>query len=223
MKPSVFIPEPISASGMYLLEPALEIIAPWTDGGEWSAEESGSTLRASDAVIVRLFRVGREDLENSPRLQVIGKHGVGVDNIDVQAAAQLGIPVVHTPTANSNAVAEHTLALMMALSRRIEPASQAVKQGRFAERDHFQGVELAGKTLGVVGLGRVGRRVAEMAVRGLGMVVVGYDPLILLTPHISSSTKESLVRMARGAAQGVIDVLEGKIPEFVYRLENQRR
>ena len=82
----------------------------------------------------------------------------------------------------SNAVAEHTLALMMALSRRIEPASQAVKQGRFAERDHFQGVELAGKTLGVVGLGRVGRRVAQMAARGLGMVVVGYDPFIQVDP-----------------------------------------
>lgn len=319
-KPTVFIPEPISSAGMDLLEPAASVVGPGPGAAAWSEEKSRSTLRVSDAVIVRLFRVGREDLENAPRLRVIAKHGVGVDNIDVRAAAALGVAVVHTPTANSNAVAEHTLALMMALARRIEPAFRAVKEGRFADRLQYRAVELRGKTLGVVGLGRVGRRVAEMAARGLGMEVIGYDPLVakvqsgfpvsledsvekvfeksdfltfhvpltpqtrelvnertlsllkadcrivntsrggvideaalvraleenrlagaaldvfadeplggdhplcrapntLLTPHISSSTKEALDSMARDAARGVLDVLEGRIPEFPYRLE----
>ena len=174
MKPTVFIPEAISVAGVDLLEPAARVVGPQT--GAWSEERSKAALRTSDGVIVRLFRVGREDLENAPRLRVVAKHGVGVDNIDVEAAAELGITVVHTPTANSNAVAEHTVALMMALARRIEPAFRAVKEGRFAERIHYRAVELRGKTLGVVGLGRVGRKVAQIAAGGLGMDVVGYDP-----------------------------------------------
>jgi D-3-phosphoglycerate dehydrogenase len=320
MKPMIFIPEPIAEAGIDVLRPKFTCITPWADDKELGDEESRTLLHASDAVIVRLYEITREDFENSAQLKVVAKHGVGVDNIDVRAAAERKIPVVYTPTANLNAVAEHTVALMMALSRRIEPAMQAVKQGRFAERTSFQGVELAGRTLGVVGLGRIGTRVAEIAALGLSMNVIAFDPFtenlpdncpftleksiedlfkvsdfltfhvpltpdthhlingdrlklltpecriintsrgkvideaalvdalksgkvagaaldvfedeplpknhplcaapnILLTPHISSSTEESLNRMAVDSAQGVLDVLEGRSPQFPFRLE----
>ncbi len=320
MSPTVFIPEPISSKGIELLKSKVDIVAPWLENKEWSEEESRSLLNSSNAVIVRLFKVGKEDIDRSSDLRVIAKHGVGVDNIDLQAAAERQIPVVYTPTANSNAVAEHTIALMMALARKIGPAAETVRQGRFSERIQFQGVELAGKTLGVIGLGRIGKRVAEIASKGLGMRVVAYDPFvqlvegdedivvagrvekvlgesdflslhvpltaetkhlingktiellktdcrilntsrgaiidervlvkalqeggiagaaldvfeeepiptdhllctapnILLTPHISSSTKESLDRMAVDAAQGVLDVLEGRPSRYPYPME----
>jgi phosphoglycerate dehydrogenase-like enzyme len=245
---------------------------------------------------------------------------VGVDTIDVAAATARRIPVVFTPMANANAVAEHSITLMLALARNLFPASLAVREGRFRERDKFVGVELAGKTLGVIGLGRIGRRVAEMARHGFAMDVHAHDPLVakesydgpaviedsleavlriadfltlhvpllpetrqllnverlrllkpgcrlintsrggvieesalaeallagrlagaaldvfeqeplpanhpflvtpntLLTPHISSSTREAMERMARDAAQGLLDVLQGRKPEWLVNPE----
>jgi len=313
MKPVVFVPEPIAPSGLNVLQAQCQCVMPW----EHDTQVDRKALYSADAVIVRLFRIDEQDIKQSKRLKVIAKHGVGVDNIDIQAATAAGIPVVYTPTANANAVAEHTLALMLALSRQIAPASAATKEGRFSDRGRFQGVELAGKTLGVIGLGRVGSRVAQMAALGLQMSVKAYDPFMrkgsypgpailedsleslirsadfltlhvslnpdtkhlineqtlrwvkpdckiintsrgavidetdllhaladgrlagaaldvfeeeplpadhplvhnpntLLTPHISSSTRESLDRMSLQAAQGVLDVLNGKTPEYIY-------
>ena len=178
MKPTVFVPEPIAECGMTILREACDCIAPWADGKKLADADLKEMLYGADAVIVRLFRIDSSDLDNCPDLKVIGKHGVGVDNIDCQAAAARGIPVVYTPTANSNAVAEHTIGLMLALARNTVPSSVALREGRFADRVQFTGVELAGKTLGVVGLGRVGSRVAEMAAAGLAMKVCGYDPFL---------------------------------------------
>ena len=112
-------------------------------------------MARADAVIVRLFAIRANDLEQAPRLKVIAKHGVGVDNIDVAAATGRRIPVVFTPTANANAVAEHTMTLMLALARNLFPAGAAMLDGRFNDRVKFEGVELEGKTLGVIGLGPV--------------------------------------------------------------------
>src|SRR5207245_8659526 len=129
----------------------------------------------ADAVVVRLFQIRADDLLGAPRLKVIAKHGVGVDNIDVAAATARRIPVVFTPTANANAVAEHAMTLILALARNLYPASAALFAGRWSK---CEGVELAGKTLGVIGLGRIGRRVAEMALHGFGMKVLAYDPIV---------------------------------------------
>jgi D-3-phosphoglycerate dehydrogenase len=270
-------------------------------------------LEVADGVIVRLFKIGQAELDSAVRLKVIAKHGVGLDNIAVDLALARGLCVLNTPTANTNAVAEHTVALMLALARQIVPAAVATKEGRFVDRVRFQGIEACGSTLGIVGFGRTGSRVAEIA-KGLGMRVIAYDPLLstksfvphvkrmlkldellreadfltfhvplmpethhlldskrlarlktscrivntsrgavideqalvqaleagavagaaldvfeveplsadhplcrapnaLLTPHISSSTKESLEKMAVDAAQGVLDVLAGRRPE----------
>jgi D-3-phosphoglycerate dehydrogenase len=178
VKPTVFVPEPIAACGMALLEAACDCVAPWAEGRVPTDAEARELLRGADAVIVRLFEIGAADLERCPRLKVIAKHGVGVDNIDCDAATARGIPVVFTPKANANSVAEHTIGLMLALARNVVPASVALREGRFADRSQFIGIELAGRTLGIVGLGRIGSRVAEIAATGLGMKVCGYDPYV---------------------------------------------
>ena len=199
MKPTVFLPEPIAACGIELLERECNCVTPWRDGSG-SLAAGAALLTEADAVIVRLFKIGARDIEAAARLKVIAKHGVGVDNIDVEAATRRGIPVTITGAANANAVAEHTLALMLALTRQTEAACRAVREGRFHERDRYGGVELAGKTLGIIGLGRIGSRVANKAALGMGMEVRAYDPLIdhrrYDGPAIFEDALEGLLRKA---------------------------
>jgi D-3-phosphoglycerate dehydrogenase len=128
----------------------------------------------ADGLIVRKGKVDRAVLAASDRLRAVCKHGVGVDNIDVRAAAELGIVVMNTPGANFESVAEHTLALMFALARRLPGQDARVRESRWDKSD-YRGHELAGKTLGLIGFGRVGRRVAEL-VAPLGMEIMVYDP-----------------------------------------------
>jgi len=324
MKPIVFIPEPIAAVGLELLNAECDCLTPWAEAVNSPADLQNESFRAplfeSDAVIVRLFKINEGDITKVQQLKVIAKHGVGVDNIDWEAATAAGIPVVYTPTANANAVAEHTLALLLGLARNIGPASHALMDGDFNRRGEFKGVELAGKTLGVIGLGRIGLKVAQMASQGLQLRVHAYDPFVpgdtlsglviledtlealmrksdfltlhipltpgtrhlineqslswvkpgcriintsrgsvidetalaraltngtlsgaaldvfeveplpgdhlllkapntLLTPHISSSTQEALEKMSLQSAQGVLDVLHGKLPKYIVNPE----
>jgi D-3-phosphoglycerate dehydrogenase len=141
------------------------------------AEELLEIIGAYDAVIVRSrTRLDTALLAQAHRLKVVGRAGVGVDNIDLTAAATCGITVVNTPHANSLATAEHTLGLMLALARSIPQADTAMKSGRW-DKDGLVGVELSGKTLGILGVGRTGGLVALRA-EALGMTVLGYDPLL---------------------------------------------
>src|SRR5262245_26715968 len=134
-------------------------------------------LRAADGVIIRSgTKLTAELLDNPGKLRAIVRAGVGVDNIDVPAATRKGIVVMNTPGGNTVSTAEHTITMLMALSRHIPAADQSVHQGKW-ERGKFVGTQLAGKTLGVVGLGRVGREVARRAA-GLDMKVVGFDPFL---------------------------------------------
>ncbi|MBI3079201.1 MAG: phosphoglycerate dehydrogenase, partial [Deltaproteobacteria bacterium] len=134
-------------------------------------------LRAAEALIVRsATRVTAELLEAAPRLRVIGRAGIGYDNIDTQAATRRGVVVMNTPAGSHVTTAEHTLSLMMALARRIPQATASIKAGRW-ERQRFVGMELQGKTLGLIGLGNVGTAVAERA-KALKMEVLAYDPYI---------------------------------------------
>ena len=159
---------------------------PWQESGE--SRPSARDLETADAVIIRIFSVGLAELESAPRLKVIAKHGVGLDNVDIAAATARGIPVVFTPGSNANAVAEHTLALMLALTRQIVPADRAVRDGWVAERSQFMGIELEAKTLGIIGLGRIGKRVALKAGLGLGMRVLAYDPFVDRTDYPGPAT-----------------------------------
>ena len=319
MKPRVLVTEHISGAGIDLLSTECECLVPWRDAESYpNGDQVRSALYDVDAVLVRLFSVDAGDLRQATRLKVIGKHGVGVDNIDCQAATRHGVAVVNTPVANSNAVAEHAVTSMLALARQIDYMSRQMRAGRFDVRNEIRGIEVAGKSLGVVGLGRVGARVAEIAASGLGMKVFAYDPLVadysgpatrldtvaellprvdfltlhlpltpetrdlinaasigqlkpgcqiintarggvvneidlaralhsgavtgaaidvfedeplpeehplfaapncLLTPHIAGLTVESMDRMATHAAQGVLDVLNGRRPRYMVNPE----
>lgn len=134
-------------------------------------------VAGADALVVRsATRADAEVIAAGARLRVIGRAGIGVDNIDRAAAAARGIVVVNTPGANATATAEHTMALMLAACRHIPAAHASVAAGEWRRAD-FVGVELAGKTLGVVGFGRIGRMVAERA-RAFGMRIVAHDPYV---------------------------------------------
>lgn len=130
-----------------------------------------------DALVVRsATKVTRELLERAERLKVIGRAGVGVDNVDIAAATQRGILVVNAPESTVVSATEHTIGLLLALARSIPQAHSALKEGRW-ERSRFGGIELAEKTLGLVGFGRIGQQVARRA-RGLLMHVVAFDPFV---------------------------------------------
>jgi D-3-phosphoglycerate dehydrogenase len=127
-------------------------------------------------------RVSRELFERCPRLQVVARAGVGLDNVDLETAERLGIPVLFTPGANTATTAEHTIALLLALARRIDGIARAVAAGRWQERAKYDGDEAQGKTLGVVGFGAIGRRVAGIA-EALGMRVVVARHANLVAPY----------------------------------------
>ena len=130
-----------------------------------------------EAVVVRSpTHITADVIERGTKLRFIGRAGVGVDNIDVAAATRRGIVVINSPRSNTVSTAEHTLAMMLALARDVPRAHAMVVSGRW-ERDAFRGVELSGKALGVIGLGRVGSEVAKRAI-AFGMNVLGYDPLV---------------------------------------------
>ena len=170
MAPIVLVCDGIDAAGLVALEGVAEIRRPT---GALTAED----LAVADALLVRsATRVTEGVLEAAPRVKVVARAGVGVDNIDVAAATRRGVVVINAPDGNTIAAAEHTLALMMALARRVSEADARVKAGGW-DRQKFVGVELAGRRLGVLGLGRIGQRVARVA-RALDMDVVAFDPFL---------------------------------------------
>jgi len=131
-----------------------------------------------DALAVRsATKVTAEILAAAPRLRVIGRAGTGVDNIDLAAATRRGVVVMNAPGGNSVSVAEHTLALLLALSRRVADASQSTRGGKWEKKKFSSGRELSGKTLGVVGTGNIGALVVQRA-KAFGMKVIGYDPFL---------------------------------------------
>lgn len=144
---------------------------------ELSKEDLKERIAGYDALIVRSgTKVTQEIIEAGVRLKVIGRAGVGVDNIDVETATEKGIMVVNSPEANTISAAEHTIAMLLSLSRKIPTANASLKSGKWERKKHM-GVEVNGKVFGIIGLGRVGSEVAERAA-GLGMRVVAYDPFI---------------------------------------------
>ncbi len=169
----VVVADPIAAEGVELLRRGCEV----TLAHGSSREQLLAALAEAEALVVRSeTKVDRALIEAAGRLKVIGRAGVGVDNIDVAAATERGIVVVNAPTGNTIAAAEHAVALLMSLARNIPQAHASVAGGSW-ERRRFAGSELRGKTLGLVGLGRIGTEVARRA-RGLELQVLAYDPYI---------------------------------------------
>ena len=166
----VLIREEIAPAGVELLKARFDV-------DEDRDSDLGEIIGRYDAIVVRsATKLTAEVIAKAERLKVIGRAGVGVDNVDVDAATRRGIVVANTPDSTVVSAAEHTIGLLVALSRNIPQAHAALKQGRW-ERAKYGGIELAEKTLGVLGFGRIGQQVARRAL-GLGMRVLAYDPFV---------------------------------------------
>ena len=171
--PRVLVADPIDQEGIDLLRTATEVDV---RTGLSNAELTES-IPEYDALVVRSeTKVTAQVIEAGKRLQVIGRAGVGVDNIDLEAATQRGISVVNAPTGNTVAAAEHAIALMLALARHVPQAHASLKGGEWRRAD-YMGTEVRNKVLGIVGLGRVGSEVARRAV-GFRMRLLAYDPFV---------------------------------------------
>jgi D-3-phosphoglycerate dehydrogenase / 2-oxoglutarate reductase len=169
-RPRVLVRERIADAGVALLRDRFEVEV---DGDSDLAEAIGGY----DAIVIRsATRLDAPLIERGERLRVIGRAGVGVDNVDVEAATRRGIVVANAPESNIVSAAEHTFALLLALSRNIPQAHGALKAGRW-ERSRYGGIELEGKALGVLGFGRIGQQVARRAL-AFGMRVVAHDPFV---------------------------------------------
>ncbi len=170
----VVVADPIATGGLDLLRetPDFEVISTVGEPGKFTDAIS----RAHALVVRSATKVTEDILSRSPGLRVIARAGIGVDNIDVEAATRRGVAVLNAPSANTVSAAEHTIALLLALQRRVPWAVESMRKGEW-DRRRFSGSELRGKTLGAVGLGRIGQHIAMIA-RAFGMHVVAHDPFL---------------------------------------------
>jgi D-3-phosphoglycerate dehydrogenase len=184
---NILIAEPVSPAGIELLK----------SQADWNVivsnpKEYASHLAEADALVVRsAVQVTKDVLAKAPKLRVIGRAGVGVDNVDLDAATAAGVLVMNTPGGNAISVAEHTLALMLAMARHIPQANASTRAGKW-EKKKMMGNELRGKTLGIVGLGSIGREVVKRA-RAFEMRIVAHDPYV--TSQIAKDLGVELVAL----------------------------
>jgi len=172
MKPKVLVTEPIHRVGWNLLAAEAEAVA-WAGP---QAEPLAQALEETQGVIVRSARLPGEIIRSAKRLKIIAKHGAGVEKIDIAAATECGVVVTSTPAANAQSVAELALALLLSVARRIGEYTRDLNLGKPRPRQTYQGIELQGRVLGIIGLGEIGLRVGRLAGGALGMRVLAYDP-----------------------------------------------
>ncbi len=172
-RPRVLVKEKIGESGVALLREHFDVEL----GIDWDDDELAQRIGEYDGIVIRsATKLTAELLDRADRMKVVGRAGVGVDNVDVEAATRRGIVVANAPESNVVTAAEHTMALLLALARNIPQAYASLIAGRW-DRSKYSGVELYEKTLGVLGFGRIGQLVAQRA-RGFGMRVVAFDPFV---------------------------------------------
>lgn len=172
MKAKVLVTENIHQVGWDTLRAEAEAVA-------WGGQEKQPLLDAVkdvQAILVRVAKLTPDIIQAASQLKVIGKHGVGYDNINIPAATARGVVVTNTPLANSTSVAEHALALLLAVARRIGESDRDLARGAMRSQKVYQGIELSGKVMGIIGLGSAGLRLARMTGQGLGMRLLGFDP-----------------------------------------------
>jgi len=172
MKPTVLVTERVHRIGRETLQDAAEVVT-------WPGEEQQPLLdavRGVHGILVRVAKLSPDVIRAAATLKVIGKHGVGYDNIDIPTATACKVLVTNTPLANSTSVAEHALALLLAVARRIGESDRDLARGSVRGQKVYQGIELSGKVMGIVGLGSAGLRLARMTAHGFGMRVLGFDP-----------------------------------------------
>jgi D-3-phosphoglycerate dehydrogenase len=171
----VLIPQDVAQSGKdYLRERGYEIKM----GSGITADAIAAEVVDCDAILARTAPFPTQVFEAGKKLKVISRHGVGYDNIDVAKATELGIWVTFAPESNANTVAEHAIGCIFTLARNFIQLDRETRAGNWGIRDKLLGFDLSGKVLGIVGLGKIGRRVAKKAALGLDMKVLGYDPYL---------------------------------------------
>lgn len=204
----VLVNKPVDAAAIEKLRAVAQVLTPYTA----SAEELAGLVPTVDALLLCAgFSVGAKEMDSAPGLKVIGRHGVGLDNVDVAAATDRGLPVVYTPYGPTESTAEHAFLLMMSTARHLPFLDRASRAGDFGVRNRPEsmGIELQGKALGVVGFGRIGRRLAEMCRKALDMDILVYDPYLdpQAVAQWGATWCDDLVDLARQ-----VDVLSLHIP-----------
>ncbi|MEK4028219.1 MULTISPECIES: hydroxyacid dehydrogenase [Bacillaceae] len=180
----VYIPQDIEEAGKnYLLERGYKLRI----GSNLSQQTLEEEIKDCDALLTRSIAIiNKEVIQSGKKLKVIAKYGVGLDNIDVKTATERGIYVTNTPEANANTVAEHVMAFILTLSKQLLSADKELRTGNYGVRHLLSSMDLEGKTLGIIGLGRIGKLLAQKAAKGFGMKVIGYDP------YLAASTSSDL-------------------------------
>jgi len=170
----ILIDRPLHKDAFKLLSENAEVIEIYDD----NREKIVQALETVDGVICSAaLRMGKQEISIGRNLKVIGRPGVGYDSVDIEAATAAGIPVVYTPDGPTESVAEHVIAMMLILAKKINIVEKSLRnKGDFGIRTRVTGIELQGKTLGLIGAGRIGKRTAEIAASGLGMNILIYDP-----------------------------------------------
>lgn len=172
--PKIVISHRLHDDGMAILEKAganVVII------GSGKPQDMLSELKDADGVIIRIGSIDKATMDECPNLKVIGRPGVGVDDVEVAGATELGIPVVIAPGANTRSVAEHAMAMIFACAKNMRICDKEMRKGNFSIRSEYKAFELYGKTLGLIGCGHIGKILAELAT-GIGMKVLVYDPFL---------------------------------------------
>src|SRR3989338_6713442 len=171
----ILISDKLAEEGIGILKSVKEFQADCKFGIK--PDELKSVIKSYDALIIRSGTEATADIiAAADNLKYIGRAGVGLDNVDLKAATQKGIVAMNTPGGNTTSTAEHTMSMILAMSRSIPQAHASLKSGKW-ERSKFMGVELYGKTLGIIGLGRIGSAVGRMA-KSFGMKIIAYDPYL---------------------------------------------
>ncbi|MBN1641444.1 MAG: hydroxyacid dehydrogenase [Anaerolineae bacterium] len=176
----ILVNQPIHPAALELLRQRTDVLTPYAA----PAAEITRLLATVDGLLLCAgYSIGAAEMDRAPNLRVVGRHGVGLDNVDLEAATARGLPIVYTPYAPTESTAEHAFMLIMAAARQLPVLDRATRAGHFAIRnqDDVTGIELRGKRLGIVGFGRIGRRLAEMCRAALDMPVYAYDPFV--APH----------------------------------------
>jgi D-3-phosphoglycerate dehydrogenase len=173
MKSKVLIPQPIAKAGIdYLSDRGYELLCPGASGHD----DMVRNIADCEALLLRTAPVDKEILEAGKKLRLVARHGAGFDHVDIQAAAELGIWVTNAPLSTSCSVAEYTMGMILMLAKRIPFFINELKKGNFTARMQYTGMEIANKTLGIIGLGRIGIEIAKKAINGFAMKVTAYDP-----------------------------------------------
>ncbi|WP_315329765.1 hydroxyacid dehydrogenase [Treponema socranskii] len=213
---TIVLSHPLYKPGMDILEQSGDTIIIPNDG---NSDTILPQLREADAFILRIGKIDRKAIEACPKLRVITRPGVGVDNVDVKAATERGIPVVICPAANTRSVAEHTLALIFAAAKNIVEYDNETRKGNFNIRNTYAAVEIFGKTLAVLGFGHIGKIVAELA-SAVGMKIIVYDPFV------SSSDVRNMGYAFADTVQGAVSAADfvslhmPSLPETKHMINN---